>query len=120
MPMPLIALDDRFTTEEMMAATELQETATAKLQERIAKQHKLLVTHYNRPVAVLLELEAFTGLVERIRELEEQVEDLEASRFAADRLSEGVPEDQWLSQEDFAESIKRLILEFSGAQRGGE
>lgn len=109
--MPIATIDNRFATDEIMAATELQDTATAKLQERIARQHKLLLTHYNRPVGVLLDMETFQGLIARLRELEEYVEDLEATRLAENRLRESPADSQWLSQEELAESVKRLILE---------
>lgn len=76
MVIPKELLDARFSKDEILSATELQETGATRLQERMARHHKLLLTHYNRAVGVLLNLDGFEALVTRIKELEEAVEGL--------------------------------------------
>lgn len=110
MVVPKELLDARFSKDEILSATELQETAASRLQERVARHHKLLLTHYNRAVGVLLDCEGFEALVARIKELEEAVEELEAAQFIDRRLGQGVGAEDWLNEEQFAEHVKRLLL----------
>lgn len=104
-------LDDRFAIDEMITATDLQETSVGKLQERIAASHKLLLTHYNKPFGVLIEAEVFSALVRRLRELEAMTEEEAASRFVDARLAKGIPTDDWLTQEQFNEAATRILGE---------
>lgn len=107
-------LDNRFTAREMIAATALQETGIGKLQERMAESHKLLITHYNKPIGVLIETDVFDGLIGYLRELESALEDVAEARLIDVRLAAPVADDEWLSEEQVEKAAKRL----AGNQRG--
>lgn len=102
-------LDERFAIGEMVAATDLQETAVGKLQERLSNQHKLLFTHYNKPFGVLLDVDVFTAMVRRLRELEAALEEENAERFIDARLTEALPAEQWLTLDQFEEAAQKAL-----------
>lgn len=100
-------MDDRFTIEEMVSATELQETPIARLQERLESQLKLLITSHQRPVGVMLPFDAFRALVRRYAELEEFVEEMEARTLIDERMSHDLPGTEWVSHDDFLKEFHR-------------
>ena len=96
-------LDDRFSVEEMVPATEL--STVGKLQERMNQHHKLLLTHYNRAFGVIVDPAVFSALIRRIRELEAQVEEDETRRLIEKRTAQVIPEEAWLTEEQFGEAM---------------
>lgn len=112
-------LDDRFAIDEMIPATDLQTTAVSKLVERISQKHKLLITHYNKPVGVLLGAEVFSAMVRELQELRARLKEEEADRqLIEERLAKNIPFDQWLTHEQFMESAEKILDEHADPKTG--
>lgn len=109
-------LDERFAFDEMIPATDLQEKSVSKLLERVSTSHKLLLTHYNKPFGVLLDVAVFSALVRHLRELEARVEDLEAGNFIDRRLAKGLPLEKWLDEDQFTEAAVRVLDQTPAAE----
>ena len=107
----LHGLDDRFAMDEMISASDLQEKSVTVIESKLKSSHKLLVTHYRRPVGVLLPLEVFTALIQRYAELEEALEAKETANFIDDRLTHHVDKDQWLTLDQYNEVATKVFTD---------
>lgn len=70
--------------DQMLRAEDLRRSAFHELRDRVARAHKLLVTHRGEPELVVLEYSAYEDVLRYVQQLEERLEEAELyARFAA-------------------------------------
>ncbi len=87
----------------MLTASELAARSFAEVQRLLRQRLKLLITHHSRPAAVLLDWQAFEGLVRRLEELEDLAEEAEMEGLLAARAGE--ESEEWRGQADLEAAL---------------
>lgn len=99
-------LREQYTQEEMIPVHEA--TSVKKIKAKLSERHRIVFTHYNLPVMVGMEPDVFNQLIKYIEELERELEEYEVRRIVKERLADPIPEDRWLSHEEFFKGLQEL------------
>jgi PHD/YefM family antitoxin component YafN of YafNO toxin-antitoxin module len=85
--------------EALISANDLQAMSKKKLFDEMLRSFKKLgLTHNNELKAVILDIQTYEHLVDRLEELEEMQEDIQLAHNLSDRLQ--LPKENWLEKPD--------------------
>lgn len=111
-------LDDRFSVDQMINASDLQTLSASQIMERLTRHHKVLLTRYQKPMGVMLDYETFQILLQRWNELETLIEEAQTKQLIDDRVSQNAPDNQWVDDDEFRQEFNRQAKQRFGDTDG--
>ncbi|MGA9173282.1 MAG: hypothetical protein WBZ33_04795 [Thermoactinomyces sp.] len=93
--------------EALISANDLQAMSKKKLFDEMLRSFKKLgLTHNNELKAVILDIQTYEHLVDRLEELEEMQEDIQLAHNLSERLQ--LPKENWLEKPDHTPRMEFL------------
>lgn len=98
------SLDTRFDLRTQLLEVKDLRQGFGHLLERLKANGPLLIINRSQPAAVMVEFAQFSALVERLRELEDHVEEAELAARFGERLR--APNSETVSGEEFLQRLR--------------